>query len=288
MTSSLFSYLQIRIKVAKNPFEDYRIAVTGEGYQDDICFDQLPNNAADELRLADCPVNKPHSIAFVVRNSSASKTFRFKWPTTIAGLTFSPSIGHLPPGCSKDVTVTFCAAAPVKMQPQDVKMATVQIQYKDAAVAAAAAEGSAWDDRSTVIDYSAAPAGGKDAAAAEPVAKAEPEPAATDVSGTAKDVSLKVFAVADNPRFECDAKPILFRPTMMFQTRSYSFPLKNTSTAKMDFKFFVATADGAARDGSGLYSVTPEGGVIEPGASADITVRFAPLEVRHRRVSVLL
>ena len=89
----------------------------------------------------------------------------------------------------------------------------------------------------------------------------------------------QVFAIADNPRYECDSKPILFRPTMMFQTRSFSFPLKNSSGAKMDFRFSVTSPDGAAMDSSGLYSVSPEGGVIEPGASTDITVKFSPVEV---------
>ena len=46
----------------------------------------------------------------------------------------------------------------------------------------------------------------------------------------------QVYAVADNPRFECDQKPILFKPTMMFQTRSFTFPLVNTSSSSFDYK----------------------------------------------------
>eukprot|EP00951_Prasinocladus_malaysianus_P042760 scaffold523759_cov45-Prasinocladus_malaysianus.AAC.2 len=74
---------------------------------------------------------------------------------------------------------------------------------------------------------------------------------------------------------------------MMFQTRAFIFPLKNTSTAQMDFKFQVMTSDGAP-DSSGMYEVRPEGGTIGAGSSVDITVRFKPVEVvNSRRVSLL-
>ena len=171
-----------------------------------------------------------------------------------------------------------------------------------------------WDDRPTTRDFSSADG--------TPVA--DPEPPVTDVAGTAKDLALKVFAIADNPKFECDLKPILFRPTMMFQvegghvicthmcvgfnhsvlqitlslnpqwcfvsyivsptsnppenntlaqTRSFSFPLVNTSSAKMDFRFSIMSPDGARMDTSGLYSVSPGGGIVEPGATLDVTVK---------------
>ena len=267
---------ELRVRVQKNPFEDYGIALTGEGYQDDVTFDQLPHDALDELRLADCPVGTPHSIAFCLRNFSAGKTFRFRWPAVSPNLTFSPAVGHLLPGSSKDITVTFKADAPVKLSPQEVKLSLMQVQHKEGV------RPVEWDDRPTTRDYSAASAGGgggSGAAPSEPASVADPEPAVTDVAGTAKDLPLKVFAIADNPRYECDDKPILFRPTMMYQTRSFSFPLKNTSSAKMDFRFSVASPDGSRMDATGLYTVSPEGGMIEPGASADVTVRFAPLEV---------
>jgi hydrocephalus-inducing protein len=73
--------------------------------------------------------------------------------------------------------------------------------------------------------------------------------------------------------------PLAFKATPMFQSRSFSFPLKNTSTARMDFRFTVCSADGAAVDDSGLYTVSPQGGVVPPGEEATITVTFSPTEV---------
>jgi hydrocephalus-inducing protein len=109
----------------------------------------------------------------------------------------------------------------------------------------------------------------------------EPEPKVSDVAGTAKDIELKVFATADNARYTCGAPPegILFKPTMMYQTRIFTFPLVNDSTSQLNFKFTVFDVDGYSIDSSGLYSISPEGGTIPASGSVPITVRFAPKEV---------
>ena len=46
----------------------------------------------------------------------------------------------------------------------------------------------------------------------------------------------------------------------------------------MPCRWSVQTLSGQV-DGSGLYSVSPEAGEVEPGASATITVRLSPQEV---------
>ena len=110
--------------------------------------------------------------------------------------------------------------------------------------------------------------GGKDGGATEKV----PSPPNT----------LKVYAVADNAKYECEAssRPIVFRPTMMFQTRTFSFPLKNTSKAQLSFAWQVRLASGAVElAGAGPYSVKPERGVVEASQTVDVTVRFSPTEV---------
>ena len=49
----------------------------GEGYQDDVTYDQLPGEAMDELRLPDGPLGKPRLMAFAVRNHHATNHFRW-------------------------------------------------------------------------------------------------------------------------------------------------------------------------------------------------------------------
>eukprot|EP00854_Cymbomonas_tetramitiformis_P000766 gene766-1240_t len=123
------------------------------------------------------------------------------------------------------------------------------------------------------------------------VTEVEPEPAHTVVEESLKELPLKVFMVADNARYECDhstEKPVTFRPTMMYQARTYTFPLKNTSTAQMEFAWSIVPAPEdspvpVTGDGSQQppmpYTVTPTSGLIEANQTVMVTVRFAPMEV---------
>lgn len=52
-----------------------------------------------------------------------------------------------------------------------------------------------------------------------------------------RELLLRLHAVADNARYECEAGPIAFRPTMMFQTRSYSFTLANKGLGRLPFRW---------------------------------------------------
>ena len=66
---------EARVCVRNNPFEDYCIALTGEGYQEDIAFEQLPNDSLEELRLPDAAISASVQAAFVLQNNS-QKHFR--------------------------------------------------------------------------------------------------------------------------------------------------------------------------------------------------------------------
>jgi hydrocephalus-inducing protein len=67
---------EARICVRNNPFEDYCIALTGEGYQEDIAFELLPNDSLDELRLPDTAIGASVQAVFVLQNHS-NKNFRW-------------------------------------------------------------------------------------------------------------------------------------------------------------------------------------------------------------------
>lgn len=80
---------------------------------------------------------------------------------------------------------------------------------------------------------------------------------------------MQVFATADNVQYECDLSAITFRPTMMFQTRSFPFTLKNPSTAKMRFQFSFEKPDDTL-DASGLYTISPENGEIDGESAVEV------------------
>lgn len=171
---------------------------------EDVTFEHLPDpSKLDELRIPDGPLGPPRLAVFSLRNHSGAKNFRFRWPTNHPTLSFSPATGHLLAGATKDITLTFKPAGPVKLAGEPLKMAMTQINHvppKDAPKGAPPPQPVDWDDRSTVLTYP--PGGAGDAA---PVAKPEPEPSVQDVAGSAKELVLKVWAAADNAKYDCGA-----------------------------------------------------------------------------------
>lgn len=112
---------ELQLRVHHNPFENYRIAMTGECAQEDVTMQGLPGDSRDELMLGDTVLGKSVSHIITLVNHTDAKHFRFKWPDH-PQLKFVPAIGHLHAGKSKEVTVTFSSTAPVKLDGQDVKM----------------------------------------------------------------------------------------------------------------------------------------------------------------------
>lgn len=45
------------MQTINNPYEIYPILITGEGFYEDIIFENLPNNSEDEISLGDCIIN---------------------------------------------------------------------------------------------------------------------------------------------------------------------------------------------------------------------------------------
>ena len=64
---------------------------------------------------------------------------------------------------------------------------------------------------------------------------------------------LQVWAAADAARYECDLGAIAFRPTLMFQTRTFAFALRNAGGTRLPFQWAVLC--GKDIDTSGLYRV---------------------------------
>eukprot|EP00878_Enallax_costatus_P042756 GHUV01050217.1.p1 GENE.GHUV01050217.1~~GHUV01050217.1.p1 ORF type:complete len:213 (+),score=80.54 GHUV01050217.1:425-1063(+) len=166
---------ELHLRVKQNPFEQYKLAISGECYQEDLMFTGLPDDSLTVLALPDAlilpvPVTAPgssrpqsrlsqqdialpggstitaaaaaaaaaaaqlvptgvSSYTFALVNESHNKHFRFKWAEH-PQLKFSPSVGHIHAGRSKNITVTFTASTPTKLDGQEIKLAISQISYK--------------------------------------------------------------------------------------------------------------------------------------------------------------
>lgn len=279
----------IGLMVKHNQFEKVVIDCVGEGFREDIIFEGLPGDVeGDQLQLPDTAVGEHVRLAFNLRNLSQDKVFRFAWasepppppPETKAtkgkaappppaavglppGLELSPSVGHLHPGASKLIMVTFRPAAKVTIKEHPVPLKIEEIALAEGLNA------DDWDDKAVVVEF--------DDEGVER-SKVKEEPKHTPTPGSGKSLTLKVSAAADLSRYQSETAPIAFKPTMMFQTRTFAFPLKNLGDARMPFAFEVQHLDGTP-DIDGFYSVEPIRGEVEAGKEVSITVKFAPTEV---------
>jgi hypothetical protein len=106
----------LRLVVDNNPFETYAIGAVGEGYQDEIGFEELPHGEVDTLLLGDTQVGKPLVVRFLLRNNVPDKYYRFKWSDS-ASVKFTPSSGHIAPASTRAITATYGATRAERLEP---------------------------------------------------------------------------------------------------------------------------------------------------------------------------
>ncbi|KAJ3596852.1 hypothetical protein NHX12_003252 [Muraenolepis orangiensis] len=271
------------------------VHLTGEAYRDVISLD-----------------NPEH---FTLTNHSADEAWRFEWPAPTAQLTFSPQVGHLHAGTSKEVSVTFTSPQPASLVGQRVVARLCRVEFDRPTE-----EVADWDDRCLTVQWSLVPAGAAQQPAANKVVTTEAEPPFCLVEGSQRDLELRVSAVCDYARFSCDSEAVRFTDTRLFQSRLYQLQMVNQGVVHLEYSWQVlmdpgdgdhpraavtpssrpgtpgggAMAVSTARPSSALadlarlllgdpelppFSVEPNGGTVGPGASQTFSVRFSPLAV---------
>ena len=89
-------------------------------------FSAAPSNL---IQFGDCHVTEPRQLSFTMRNHSATDTVRFQWPDH-PQVKFSPTVGHVHHGCSKDIAITFKADKPVTLQDQLVACKVNKVTFE--------------------------------------------------------------------------------------------------------------------------------------------------------------
>ena len=97
---------EIIVKTRDNPYENPRLMLRGEGYQEDIIFEGLPQDLEDEIHFGDSVINIEKKISFQIKNNS-NNPIRFKWDTTTEDFVMTPRVGHLHEHSAKWITCTF-------------------------------------------------------------------------------------------------------------------------------------------------------------------------------------
>lgn len=263
-------HAQLRLTVADNDFEAIFIDVAADGYEEDLSIEGLEGE--DHLRLGDTFVDESVSKTVSLFNHT-NQPLRFAWSRPSEDIVFAPSIGHIQVGASKDVTVTFCAKAPVAHEALAVGLDVCRIQYTRPDTA------EDWDDSCETVKYvvSEGPDGGL---VREKLVEKDLEPEHSMLAETARQLTLKVTAIADYARFECAVTEIPFAETLMFQTREFALPLKNTGQSRLPFRWELLDDRMAESQPKAKFpfSVEPQEGEIAAGATQTVTVRFSPLD----------
>lgn len=316
---------EIKMSTLHNPYENVSIVLQGEGYQEDIMFENLPDDREDECKLGDCIVGQEKSITFRLKNYCDSAV-KFMWQDK-PHFFLSPSVGHLAAKSSKEITLTYKGDEVQNYSGLDLICQSVHIDTKgefidwdnsmletrfvtpkayeriikrreeeekrkreEAEAALKKGKGKApvkKEEKKPIQGHDLIDDGPDDGEPTIQISEVRREPNHTEIDKTQKQISLKVSVVSDYVRYTCDHREIKFASTLMFATRSFKFNLKNSSMINMSYKFKICNADTGKLD-AGPYSVSPREGNVSAGCDEVVTVKFSPGEVDELNERLLI
>eukprot|EP00794_Sanderia_malayensis_P018879 gene18879-20779_t len=212
----------------------------------------VPRN--NHVSFGDCSIDVASMQSFTLTNHTESDIVRFTWDSAPPQLTFSPCTGHLLPNCAKDISVSFLNSEPFSLDKLNVPCKLTKIQ-----LAQNYGRAGAWDDRMKIVKWIDVKADQtmvrnedeeKQAkmqadvpSAHRPtkrkVIETEAEPPYTQVPETASEIELLFSGRADYAKYSLSTNKVFFKETLMFQTRMYSFTLKNTGTVQLDYSWSI-------------------------------------------------
>ncbi|KAG7333195.1 hypothetical protein KOW79_003330 [Hemibagrus wyckioides] len=321
VTQNFEATMQLFVK--DNPYEKTLIQLLGEGYRDIISLDSISSKVPQEqnsteaicdiVHFGDCHIGHLYHKTFTMTNHSNSVVLRFQWPQGEPHLYFSPQIGHLHARCTKEVTVSFSSEQPIVLTAQVMKCKLCQITFQQPVD-----QVPDWDDRHRTVKWvDAEKPLSPQRPAKKKVVETDPEPVHSVVENSFRELELGISAICDYAKFECDAEPIHFKDTMLFQTRVVKMQMANKGTVELEYSWQVmmetsvktqsfnpgdTTPTSAKGSQTGLrpasnlrglstlllgdpelppFTVEPNMGLILPGTNQIFHIRFCPLEVAH-------
>ncbi|CAI5655386.1 unnamed protein product [Oreochromis niloticus] len=318
---------KMSLQVKDNQQSNTTIEVTGEAYQPIVSLDHISRSLQDidhedeeegnyeVLNFGDCHVNVPYKESFTMTNHSSSQVLRFEWPPGGPHVSFSPQVGHLHAGCSKEVIVTFSSSEPVTLSQLQMRCKVCQVEFQQPVE-----EVADWDDRHKTVHWLSSSEKASDLSkqgVKDKVIRIDPEPCCSVVDGSQVELELRISAVCDYVKLSCSTDTIRFENTMLFQTRLQQLQVVNKGSMKVEFSWEVlmdpssnivscdqeegtSTSRPGSRSAGSLtearplanllsllmlnaelppFSVEPSVGTMKPGARQNFTVRFLPLQV---------
>ncbi|KAL6104703.1 hydin [Pungitius sinensis] len=317
---------KISLQVEDNQYGNTILHVTGEAHREIVSLDNIRRSLQEidqengdggyyeVLNFGDCHVNCSYQENFTMTNHSSSQVVRFEWPPVGSHVSFSPQVGHLHVGCSKEVTVTFASNQPVTLTSQPIRCKLSQVNFQQPLEQVAD-----WDDRRRTLQWRSSPkqaSGAPQQHKKKKVMKTDPEPCCSVVEDSQWELELRISAVCDYVKFSCSNDTIHFKDTMLYQTRLHQLQIVNHGTVRLEYSWQVLMAprnnvvnndqgDGTlpfrpgsksggvfteARPASAMSSLTvnpqllpisvePSIGAVAPGSTQTFSIRFSPIEV---------
>ncbi|XP_051024710.1 hydrocephalus-inducing protein homolog [Acomys russatus] len=325
----------IHLSVINNQYEETMIHLVGESYEDDITLDNIHGLTGstsqdssdmsevieiaeetsmedlvaaallDHIQFGHCHIGSNYNVSFTISNHSQVNVIRFEWPT-LSSLTFSPQIGHLHPGCSKDVVVTLKSDVPISLKKMSVKGKLSKIAFQ-----LPADQVHDWDDRMRTVKWVDASRSTPGALTTKKkVIETDPEPAHSIVEENYRELRIQISANVDFASYQCQTSDVFFKETLVYQTRVFEFDLVNTGQVLLEYSwasdepskavtFFMPESHGSSQKdqlsqgtGSTLdsaldhwtegcpspFSVEPSSGVVPVGKSQKLKVKFSPMD----------
>ncbi|XP_073461747.1 hydrocephalus-inducing protein homolog [Aquarana catesbeiana] len=312
----------LQMSVLDNQYEKTSVQLVGEGYLEDLTLDnihspgglftpdgQLDDDVVEATRtehvvFGDCHIGQQYQVTFTMTNRSLTDTMRFEWPQE-APLNFSPQVGHIHAGCTKDVTLTMKSDVAVVLDKSPVKCRVWRISF-----ALPVDQVPDWDDRMRTVKWVD---GGKgmQRPAKKKVIETDPEPAHTLLDDGSRQVELLVSTTVDHAQYKANFVDVHFRDTLLYQTLVYKFLLQNSGSVQLEFSWQVQmegrstateqdslgssrSTSNHSRPSSAMESVTsllsigtdsspfciqPSAGTIPTGHSQEFLIKFSPVEV---------
>ncbi|KAH0619415.1 hypothetical protein JD844_000028 [Phrynosoma platyrhinos] len=189
----------------------------------------------DCIQFGDCHVGKPYQATFTITNHSKTDVMRFEWPV-LNPFTFSPQIGHLHAGCSKNTVLTLKSSTPITIKDQLLKCKVSKIAFQ-----LPAEQVPDWDDRlHTVkwVDVSKSITSNTRPAKKKVIEK-DPEPAHLTLEEGSRELELHVSATVDYAQYKMEVDAVHFKDTLLFQTRVFQVELFNTGSVELEYTWKV-------------------------------------------------
>ncbi|NXT63712.1 HYDIN protein, partial [Chaetops frenatus] len=240
---------KIRVLVGDVYSNKTLIELVGEGHEDEFTLDGLEEDTEERnansslkkdiidavrvnhIQFGDCPVGKPCRRTFTITNHTHWKVMRFEWEAD-APFQFSPKVGHLHPGCAKNIKVTLKSDVPATFRRHLVKCKVARINFE-----VPQREVQDWDDRMCVVTWEDTTR--KDPAAKWPkkekVVETVPEPAYTVEEESSQEAEVYLSAVVAYAQFKLNTIMVQLKDTLPFQTRTATFTMQNTGKVALEY-----------------------------------------------------